>query len=458
MKKTLFTLLLCITGWVSAQEITIELFQEGFTSPLSLQHANDERLFVVEQGGRIKIIQPDGTIHPTPFLNISGRISQGGERGLLGLAFHPDYGNNGYFYVNYTDVNGDTRVSRFSVDASNPDLADSNSELLILGFDQPFSNHNGGNLLFGPDGYLYIASGDGGSGGDPNNNGQNINSLLGKLLRIDVDNPTGVNNYGIPSDNPFVGNPDAKEEIYAYGLRNPWRFSVDRVENNIWIADVGQGNLEEINKMPLDVAGVNYGWRCYEGTQPFNTNSCPPASELTFPIAEYSHSNGNCSITGGFVYRGSVYSDITGLYFFADYCSGLIGTVDSSDTITTHGMFSGNWVSFGEDIHKELYIVDIGGAIYKINGGEIVGTEDFLLGKNLSILPNPATDRVSFKLENGLFQTIQLLNIRGEIVYSAENILMDEKVVPIDRLTAGIYISRITTTQGLTAVKKLIVR
>ncbi len=236
----------------------------------------------MEQGGKIKILS-NGVINPVPFLDISGQISSGSERGLLGLAFHPDYADNGYFYVNYTKQNGDTQVSRFTRDPANPDIADPTSELPIIGYSQPFANHNGGCLAFGPDGYLYIGSGDGGSGGDPGNRAQNINLLLGKLLRIDVDNPSGGNNYGIPADNPFVGNPNAKGEIWAYGLRNPWRFSFDFTDNNLWIGDVGQGNIEEVDRTATTEAGFNYGWRCYEGSQPYNTENCPPQSELTFP-------------------------------------------------------------------------------------------------------------------------------------------------------------------------------
>ncbi len=460
MKKSFFTLIfLFMAGIVFAQEISIELFKSGFTSPLNLQHAQDNRLFVVEQGGKIKIIQPNGTVNSAPFLDLTGQVSNGNEQGLLGLAFHPNYANNGYFYVNYTDTNGDTHVSRFSVDPSNADLADSNSEFSILNFSQPFSNHNGGNLVFGPDGYLYISSGDGGSGGDPNNNAQNINSFLGKLLRIDVDNPSGGNNYGIPGDNPFIGNPSAKQEIYAYGLRNPWRFSIDLVENNLWIADVGQGSIEEINRAPLDSAGLNYGWRCYEGTQPYNNQNCPPQSELEFPIAEYSHANGNCSITGGNVYRGSVYSDIAGLYFFADYCSGMIGTVDGSGNMINHGNFSGNWVSFGEDINKELYIVDIsGGNIYKINGSEIVGTQDLALEDNLSVLPNPVSDTLNFSIKNDTFRSIQFFDLRGSLVKSVENIGSQKKSIFIKPLKAGVYFVKMTTSKGLISIKKIIIQ
>ncbi len=364
-----------------AQDVSIEFFKGNFDSPLSLQHTDDDRLFIVEKGGEIKIIQGDGTVNATPFLNISGIISTNGERGLLGMAFHPDYSNNGYFYVYYTNTSGNTQVSRFSVDSGNPDLADPSSELFLLDYNQPETNHNGGNLAFGPDGYLYIASGDGGGSGDPNDRGQDLGYLLGKILRIDVDNPSGGNNYGIPSDNPFVGDPNALDEIWAYGLRNPWRFSFDFTDNNIWIADVGQTSREEINRANVGEAGLNYGWRCYEGTQPFNTQGCPQQSELTFPLTEYTHAGGNCSITGGYVYRGSVYSDIPGLYFFADFCSGLIGTVDNSGNLVVHGNFSGSWVSFGEDVNKELYIIDFGGDIYQVKGGELANTEDFSFEK-----------------------------------------------------------------------------
>lgn len=460
--KKLLPIFLILFGWGIAfsQEIDIEFFKDGFEDPLCLQHANDNRLFVVEQGGKIKIIQADGTVNSTPFLDISALISNGNERGLLGLAFHPDYANNGFFFVNYTDINGDTQVSRFTVDASNPDLADPGSELPIIDYVQPFTNHNGGNLAFGPDGYLYIASGDGGSSGDPGNRAQNIKVLLGKILRIDVDNPSGGNNYGIPPDNPFATDPDpeVKKEIWAYGLRNPWRFSFDLTENNLWIADVGQGSIEEINRAPISEAGLNYGWRCYEGNQPFNTQNCPPQSELTFPIAHYTHAGSNCSITGGYVYRGSVYTDIAGLYFFADYCSGLIGTVDSSGNLIDHGNFSGNWVSFGEDINKELYIVDIGGTIYKIIGSQIVGTDEYSLQNSVRMFPNPAFNSVNFTITNGTLKSIFLMDVRGRIIFSEENISENNKTIAVTNMESGIYFAKITSAEGQSILKKLIIQ
>src|SRR5690606_3508882 len=224
---------------------------------------------------------------------------------------------------------GNTVISRFSRSATDPDLGDSTSELQLLTYTQPFQNHNGGGMAFGPNGYLYISSGDGGSGGDPGDRAQSLTTLLGKILRIDVDNTSNGNNYAIPSDNPFVGSPTAMPEIWAYGLRNPWKFSFDRSTGDLWIADVGQNEFEEINMVVSTAAGKNYGWRCYEGNAEYNqSGNCPPDNTLTFPIAEYSHNNdglSKCSITGGFRYRGMAQPNLVGLYFFADYCSNEIG-------------------------------------------------------------------------------------------------------------------------------------
>ncbi|NND89002.1 MAG: hypothetical protein HKM28_07130, partial [Flavobacteriaceae bacterium] len=238
---TLLFILLQISV-ISAQDIDIELFADGFTDPVNLQNAGDNRLFVVEQAGLIKILNSDASTNATPFLDISGLVGSGSEQGLLGLAFHPDYQNNGFFYVNFINTSGNTEVVRYSV-STDPDIADPSSALQIISYTQPFSNHNGGHLAFGPDGYLYIASGDGGSGGDPGNRAQDLTTPLGKLLRIDIDNTSG-GNYSIPNDNPFAGDPTLTEEIWAYGLRNPWRFSFDTMTSDLWIADVGQGEVE----------------------------------------------------------------------------------------------------------------------------------------------------------------------------------------------------------------------
>ena len=280
---------------------------------------------------------------------------------------------------------------------------------------------------------------------------------MGKLLRIDVDNMADGNNYAIPTDNPFVENPDALDEIWAYGLRNPWRFSFDSTTNDLWIADVGQGDIEEINKAGINAAGLNYGWRCYEGSEPYNTSDCPDPSELTFPIAEYTHSGGNCSITGGYVYRGTTYTDISGLYFYADYCSGDIGTVDDAFNLINHGNFGDNWSSFGEDINGELYIAGLSGSIYKISGGEIFDTADYI-NYNFTMLPNPASDSLSLSISNNLISTITIFDIKGTEVVSESNVFASEKTIAIQSLTTGIYIVKIIVNNGQSIIKKLLVK
>lgn len=449
---------LMLIGSSYGQTIELELVQDGFSQPLHLQNSGDNRLFIVEKGGKIKVILEDNTVSPTPFLDLSGIISTQGEQGLLGLAFHPDYDNNGYFFVNYTNTAGNTQISRFTVSAANPDIADPGSELFILDFNQPASNHNGGDMIFGPDGYLYISSGDGGSSGDPNNLAQNINVLLGKMLRIDIDNPGGGNAYGIPPDNPFINTQDARPEIWAYGLRNPWRFSIDTDDNNIWIADVGQGSREEINRQSLDEGGVNYGWRCYEGSLPFNTDGCPPQFELVFPIAEYGHENGNCSITGGHVYRGSEYTDIAGLYFFADYCSGMIGSVDSEDQVTIYGDFPGRWVSFGQDVNKELYLLDINeGKVFRLKGSETAGVNSDNIF-SFQIVPNPASELVSIILNRGEIQEITVYDVQGRNIYEDHPTPSMSQQVAISSWSSGIYFIKTTTTSGFSTIKKLIIQ
>lgn len=450
MKRIILYLTLLLPAFTFSQSIDLELFKEGFTKPLSLQNAGDDRLFVVEQNGKIKIILSDNTIAPTPFLDISTKISTGGERGLLGLAFHPDYAVNGFFYVNYTDTNGNTVIARYQV-SNNSNEADASSEVVLMNFSQPASNHNGGDLTFGPDGYLYISSGDGGEFGDPNHRAQNLEEYLGKILRIDVDNPSSGKNYGIPSNNPFINSPHAKPEVWAYGLRNPWRFSIDEITNEIWIADVGQAAIEEINRQSLTESGLNYGWRCYEGSQPFNLSGCPNASDLTFPIAEYTHDNGNCSITGGIVYRGSTYPQLQGLYFFADYCSGMIGTVSPDGTMSIVANKSGNWVSFGTDVNDELYIVSISdGKIYKIKDAT-AAAEEFTENK-FSIYPNPAQQVFSLSHSDEI-KSITLLNTLGQQVLTPR---ISEKI-NVSMLSAGTYFIRIETHSNQHTVKKLII-
>lgn len=347
-------------------QLALQEVATGLQQPLYLTApANDNRLFIVEQPGRIRIVK-DGQLLPQPFLDISSRVSSGGERGLLGLAFHPLYTDNGFFYVNYTDNSGDTRVERYAR-SDNPDVADPESGALVLTVDQPFGNHNGGQVLFGPDGMLYIPLGDGGSGGDPQNNAQTLSTLLGKLLRIDVNSG---NPYAIPPDNPFTGQAGARPEIWAYGLRNPWRTSFDRGGNLYFIADVGQNRHEEINAVDRTAAGVNYGWRIMEGSSCYNASSCDQ-SGLTLPIHTYPTSGGNCAVTGGYVYRGSSIPEIAGHYFFTDHCAGGLRSLrfadgNAQDVREWDVGSTGNVSSFGEDAAGELYVVGHGGTVWRI--------------------------------------------------------------------------------------------
>ena len=343
----------------------------SFSNPLFLNNAGDgsNRLFVVEQGGTIKVFENDASVtNSSTFLDISGRLVSGGERGLLGLAFHPNYENNGFFYVNYTaDNGGNTVVSRFEVSANDPNQADPGSETILLEYDQPFSNHNGGHLAFGPDGFLYISSGDGGSGGDPQNNAQSPENLLGNILRIDVDGSSNGNNYAIPPDNPFVDNDQGfREEVFAYGLRNPWRFSFDSENGQLLAGDVGQNQYEEID---IIENGNNYGWNIMEGTHCFNPDENCDQSGLTLPIWEYDHGEGQ-SITGGYVYRGSSLEELTGLYIYGDFTSGRIWALEFSDpdnpTNTELIDSSLNISSFGTDADNELYICSFDGNIYRL--------------------------------------------------------------------------------------------
>lgn len=457
MKNLQVLVLLCFSClFVTAQEIILEEYASGFNRAVDLKNAGDDRLFVVEQGGIIKIIDGSGATNPTPFLNISGQVSGGNEQGLLSVAFHPDYANNGLFYVNYTKTNGDTKVSVFSVDPANPDVALAGSEMTIIEFNQTASNHNGGCLQFGPDGYLYIASGDGGGAGDQDNNAQNKALLLGKLLRIDVDNPiSGGTNYGIPADNPFAGSTTEREEIWAYGLRNPWKFSFDSATDDLWIADVGQNAFEEINKVGATEAGLNYGWRCYEASTIFNNTGCPPAGDLTFPIAEYSHSDGQ-SITGGYVYRGTLYPEFEGLYFFADFISGLVGTVSQSGDYQDFGNLGGNWATFGVDTTNELYIVGFDGVISRVIPSPIIGFED-QENSTFTLYPNPAEDKVTLQLTNGLISSVTLLDMKGSVLFSEEALQVAQKEINIANLSQGIYLLKLTTQNNTSYSKKLVI-
>jgi glucose/arabinose dehydrogenase len=339
----------------------------SFSSPVGLYHPNDgtDRIFVVQQSGVIKVFDNNrNTTTSKTFLDITDIITSGGELGLLGLAFHPNYPNNGYFFVDYTASNPlRTVIARFQVSPTNPDSAIKSSELVILTINQPYSNHNGGQLNFGPDGYLYIGLGDGGSEGDPQGNGQNLTLLLAKILRIDIDTMENGMNYGIPPSNPFYGNTQGyREETYSYGMRNPWRFNFDYVTGNLWCGDVGQNTWEEID---LIENGGNYGWSCYEGFVQYNASQCNSPG-YTFPLFVYNHTSGNCSITGGFLYRGKRRPEFYGKYVYGDYCSGKIWQFQLSDSSNSQvGISSSSILSFGEDYHHELYVCTSSGSIYE---------------------------------------------------------------------------------------------
>lgn len=427
MKKfylSVFALGLCLFS--NAQEFTLELFAQGLSSPVEIKTAGDDRLFVVEQGGTIKILNPDGTVNQTPFLNISGIISSGGERGLLGLAFAPDYETTGRFYVNYTNSSGDTVISRYTV-SSDPDVANPTGEPLLT-IDQPFGNHNGGCINFGPDGYLWISMGDGGSGGDPNNYAQNTNTLLGKMLRIDVSGSA----YTSPADNPFVGT-DGEDEIWSYGLRNAWKFSFDSETGDVWIADVGQNQIEEINKEPSTEAGLNYGWRCYEGDDPYNTSGCDEPETMTFPIATYSHGGGGCSITGGYVYRGSTYANLVGKYFFADFCTGEIGWVDEAGNLEFLTDTNNSFTTFGQDISGQLYAAG-SGRVFKIVG-ETMGTSDSDRTK-ISVYPNPTTQLVNIS-SNQPIDKVSIYSVEGKLLQTLKGNMQQ---VDLTKYPKGVYI------------------
>lgn len=411
------------------QEVQAELFAEGFDAPVEAAHMGDSRLFIVEQSGKIRILNADGSINSEAFLDVSSLISTGGERGLLGMAFSPDYETDGRFFINYTDISGNTVVARYNV-SENPDIANP-EQTIILTFNQPYSNHNGGMMKFGDDGYLWIATGDGGSGGDPQNNSQNTDVLLGKMLRIDVSGES----YSIPPDNPFA-NGGGAPEIWYYGLRNPWKFAFDAQSGEVWIADVGQNQIEEINRVSVSEGGLNFGWRCYEGDQPYNTSGCEDPETMIFPVATYNHQSGRCSITGGYIYKGIKYPGLYGKYFFGDYCSGEVGWVDE-EGLEFLFKISGVYItSFAEDSSGELYVLG-SGKVFKLKG-EALGIID-QQEEALRLYPNPSEHLVHIQSTSPLSQVL---------LYSSEGRLLREYkedlyTVSLSGLPAGVYWLRI---------------
>ena len=352
--------------------LALQEVASGLDAPIFLTAPpGDSRLFILERPGRIRVLQ-NGNLLATPFLDISPLTTTSGERGLLSMAFHPQYASNGYFFIYYTNLAGDIVIERRQVSAGNANVADPLSALTILTIPHPtFSNHYGGLLSFGPDGYLYAGTGDGGSAGDPPGNAQNTQVLLGKLLRLDVNASTVAQPYAIPPGNPFAGTPGGRAEIWAYGLRNPWRYAFDVPAQLLYIADVGQANWEEVDVRPASQAGNNYGWNIMEGLHCYNSTSCNQAG-LVLPVVEYGHdAAGGCSITGGYVYRGTALPELAGQYLYSDYCSGWLKSFsygnDTASAVTDWGISNvGNILSFGQDAQNELYMLSDTGKVYKV--------------------------------------------------------------------------------------------
>lgn len=457
MKKHLLLLTLSVfTLSLTAQVASINLIQmaTGYSSPVDIKSCGDDRLFIVEQAGYIQVLNKNGTKQTTPFLNIQSRVnSLGNEQGLLSLAFSPTFKQDGFFYVNYINGNGSgsTRISRFSVQANDSTQADPNSEVILLTFTQPYTNHNGATLMFGKDGYLYDSQGDGGSGGDPQGYAQNKNTLLGKMLRIDVSNPDTT--YTVPSTNPFVGQANVKPEIWAYGLRNPWRCSFDRLTGDMWMGDVGQDNYEEVDfQSAASTGGENYGWRCREGLHvcPNCVTTGCPSTGFVDPVFEYGQVNGNCSMTGGYVYRGAQYSKLFGTYLNSDFCSGRFWAIHNNGNNTfyvdspivyvngTQGFVTNNVGTFGEDNNGELYMAGrANGRIYRITETSdckpvaFISLEDTLTG----------CTRVTLSALRGDTLTYQWFNssgsINGAISYQYQAAQSDWYKVKVSKARAG---------------------
>jgi len=465
MKRFLFILALTTLhhGTQAQGAIGLQLFAAGLNAPVDIANAGDARLFVVEQDGIIKIIQPNGVVHTTAFLNIQNLTNASGERGLLGLAFDPNYTTNGYFYVNYTTNNGSTVIARYQVSSTNPNRANPASAVTLLTINQPFSNHNGGCIKFGPDGFLYIGMGDGGSANDPQNFAQNLTVpatnpsrvFLGKMLRINVTNNNIAPYYTIPASNPFVGQA-SREEIWALGLRNPWRFSFDAVTGDLWIGDVGQGLFEEINRSSTSqTTALNYGWRCYEGNNPFNTAGCPGIASLEQPLVSISHSNGSCSVTGGAVYRGSAYTALQGYYVFSDFCFSRLGLVDQAGALRYSQNFPGkSFSAFGVNNSSEMFVASLNtGEIFAIIG--TLGIDNVQL-PSLVLVPNPVKNELTI-------QNAADLNIEKIVIYDLAGRLFLEQplganvVINVANFNAGLYYLAGINAAGLRTYSKFIV-
>lgn len=459
MKSVFSIFIFCISSFILiGQELIFEKIQNvDFIQPVDIATtyiSNDSRLFIVEKSGKIFIIDNPENSEPQtltePFLDLSSKVVTISEGGLLGLAFHPDYNSNGKFYVNYTFNDPEnnnqfsTRVSQFSIDNTNPNLADPDSETPILTIEQPAGNHNGGDLAFGPDGYLYIPLGDGGGSDDVFKNGQNRLSLLGKILRIDINTIP----YSIPADNPYANDDFTLDEIWSLGWRNPWRFAFDQENGDMWIADVGQGEWEEIDLEESEaVGGLNYGWSCKEGNEFFNPDECDENMFID-PVFVYDHSLGQKSVTGGFVYRGSEYPDLEGKYIFTDFVDSKVfwlSEKSGDDVITTRYDLTGSDLpakvtTFGESSNLELYFATFDdGKIWKIKTNFVSTQNETNLNESLLIYPNPANDKITVEPKNLDFKKLTLLSQNGQIIQSnTANNTFD-----VSQLPTGNYIIKV---------------
>jgi glucose/arabinose dehydrogenase len=482
LRSVSLALLALILPAASAQAVpTLELAIDGLSNPARVTAPEgDDRLFVVELPGRIRVFDRDGTDRGV-FLDWTDESSYGGERGLLGLAFDPQYAQNGRFFINYTDNSGDTRVTRLTVDPADADRALPESATPILFVNQTAGNHNGGNLDFGADGMLYVGLGDGGGAGDVPNNAQNPQLLLGKMLRLDVSG--GGQGYRVPADNPFVDDPEIRDEIWAIGLRNPWCYSFDRLTGDLYIADVGQGEWEEVDVQPVDSpGGENYGWRLMEGFECYNPPDCDQTG-LTLPVHVYSHSSPEfgCSISGGFVYRGDSVPALYGRYLFADYCSddiwslrwtsqgGLIDVVEHTAELTPPGGW-GNIVSISEDGIGDLYIVDKDGEVWRIveddtSDASTPAVTSAMVGAH----PNPFNPRTElvFTLDRAAEATITVHDLSGRRIatVAAGSFAAGETRVPWDAvdgqgrpLASGVYLARLETGEVVSSIKITLAR
>lgn len=367
------------TGEFETVALKFNLYSSGFNLISSLDFAEDGRLFVAERQGFIKIVDENGNTDPTPFLDLSNTVGTNGEQGLSSFILHPQFESNDIFFVNYTTPQGVTNLSRFQTSATDPNQADPNSEEILISLMQPSEFHNGAGMVFGPDGYLYAGFGDGGDFGDPNDNGQNGLTLFGSILRIDVD---GFSSYAIPPDNPFVGDPNVLDEIWAMGLRNPWRFGFDPLTGDLYITDVGEAQWEEIDfEAAGSGGGFNYGWRCYQGFEPFNTAGCQPPAAYTFPDYVFSHKD-MCAIIGGHVYRGELYPMIYGHYLVADFCSGRIWGLQRQPgndykVVSSGSLRAGGVTTFARNGDGELFVAQVGN-IFGISAVTIGPTPQYL--------------------------------------------------------------------------------